>query len=140
MNFISRYFVSTRRQTHEAKHECRDALDHKFLVTHIYYFYNVVFILYFCLPFVDEGHSILDIVVVFLVPCHSGSLAPMYVVYSRQRYKIYFETTRSNGRDMSSPMSLAFYKQKKCWRQRCRVFLYKQKFHNFNLGAFWPAA
>ena len=112
MNFISRYFVSTRRQTYEAKHECRDALDHKFLVTHIYYFYNVVFILYFCLPFVDEGHSILDIVVVFLVPFHSGSLAPMYVVYSRQRYKIYFETTRSNGRHMSSPMSLAFYKQK----------------------------
>ena len=136
MNFISRYFVSTRRQTYKAKHECRDTLDHKFLVTHIYYFYNVVFIRYLCLPFVDEGHSILDIVVVFLVPCHSGSLAPMYVVYSRQRYKIYFETTRSNGRDMSSPMSLAFYKQKKCWGQRSWGFLYKQKFHNSNLGVF----
>ena len=35
---------------------------------------------------------------------------------------------------MSSPMSLAFYKQKKCWGQRCWVFLYKQKFHNSNLG------
>ena len=45
----------------------------------------------------DEGHSILDIVVVFLVPCHSGSLASMYVVYSRQRYKIYFETTSGGG-------------------------------------------
>ena len=113
MNFISRYFVSTRRQTYEAKHECHDALDHKFLVTHIYCFYNVVFILYLCLPFVDEGHSILNIVVVFLVPCHSGSLAPMYVVYSRQRYKIYFETTSSNGGKYGIPDVVSILQAKK---------------------------
>ena len=96
MNFVSRNFVvvSTRRQSYDAGQKRYDALEHKFLVTHIYCFYNVVFILYLRLLLGYDGLAVLDVVAVFLVSCH-GSKSNL-----GQSYEIYFIQPNEFRRNM----------------------------------------